>query len=229
MALAVVAILPMGMTAGNIDMMGGDTTEPEYCAGCHFPPGNVVMPEVVDDWYESDHANSYAPFLANTYCAQCHSPFQADATADHDQNDPVARKDWQGVTCGVCHPPHDLRVEWGTPIGTYDIESEEWSPVYEENQNDVCLQCHSGDSQGYGNIMSKKIGCVGCHMQEVDNDVTGVEGEHISHSFNIPDAESCGVGEEGCHPNKDIDWAEKQTEKGIHEKEPYGQKKDKGK
>jgi hypothetical protein len=231
MAIALVAVLPMGMTAGHIDMAGNDTTEAEYCSGCHFPPGNYVMPEVVDDWYESQHYMSYAPFLANTYCASCHSPFQADPAADDENNDPVSRDDWQGVTCGACHPSHDDRVAWGTPIGNYDIETGEHFPVYDANE--LCDYCHKGDRhekefQGYGTIMDKKdVECIDCHLPQVPDGTP--RGGHLSHTFEVYPEFSCGLDNDDCHPNHSLDWAEKQIQKGIHEKGSYGQVKEKGK
>jgi hypothetical protein len=80
-------------------------TEPNDCESCHFYPGNATMRETVSDWKESEHARSYKPFLANTYCAKCHSPFQADPLANSTHNDPVLLSDWEGVKCSACHPP----------------------------------------------------------------------------------------------------------------------------
>jgi hypothetical protein len=185
------------------------------------------MKDVVDSWEVSGHANSNHGYNANTYCAKCHSPFQADADAKHDDNDPISDEDWAGVTCSACHPPHDLRVKWGTDLGTYDIKSGEWSPVYKKDHADVCLQCHNGDDpegrhyigefQGFGKSMLKQIGCEGCHMPKVD----AGNGEFQSHAFVKPDgANSCGTGfgaDPDCHPNKDLDWAQKQWDKNkIH-------------
>jgi hypothetical protein len=67
-------------------------------------------------------------------------------------------------------------------------------------------------------------------MERVPNTIPDPinDNTHISHDF-VPDAKwSCGTFEDsGCHENKKVSWAEKQIEKGIHEKEPYGQNKEK--
>ena len=77
----------------------------------------------------------------NTYCARCHSPFQADPEATYGTSELVAEADWQAVTCGSCHPPHSLRVAWGTPIGNFDVdastpENPVWVPVFEEEADE---------------------------------------------------------------------------------------------
>jgi hypothetical protein len=235
MALALVALLPMGMSMGD-GTPPGDTSEADDCAGCHFYPGTAVMPAMVDQWEESNHANSNHGYNANTYCAECHSPFQADPAATHSENEPVPIEEWQGVTCGACHPPHDLRVEWGTPIGNYDIEAEDWIPRYEEDANALCEYCHTGsrhekEFQGYGSIMDKKdVTCVDCHMAKAPTDPAyGDYTNRHSHTFEVDPEFSCGLDNEDCHDNHNLNWAEKQVQKGIHEKGSYGQDKDKEK
>jgi formate-dependent nitrite reductase cytochrome c552 subunit len=228
MALGLVVMLPMGMTMGD-GTPPGDTTAADYCGSCHFNP---TMKEVVDEWKTSNHANSFHGYNGNTYCASCHSPFQADPGATHSDNDPVPIEEWEGVTCGACHPPHDLRVEWGTPIGNYDVDAGEWVPVYEEDADDLCEFCHTGsrhekEFQGFGTVMHKKINCIDCHMPDVSS--TTRPEKHRTHEFPIPDAdnveETCGLDNDDCHPNHKEDWAVKQIEKGIHEKGSYGQLK----
>ncbi len=208
-----------------------DRTEADRCAGCHFYPGNVVMPFVVGEtdpatgWYLSEHANSYSDNNGNTYCAKCHSPFQADPDATHGSNDPVPSEYWEAVTCSSCHPPHDLRVAWGTPIGNYDIQEGDWFPVYDANA--LCTYCHTGarhekDFQGYGDVMYHKKGvrCIDCHMAEVPNDLDPPDRYTRTHDFkvatNVP--YSCGTVEGGCHANHKEEWAIKQ----IHKEKMHG-------
>jgi hypothetical protein len=254
LSLLAVAILPfflVSTTAAHeftgIEFFAFDRSESNSCAGCHFFPGNAVMPFTVDTWLESDHANSYRGFLGNTYCARCHSPFQADPLATHGENEDVPSEEWEAVTCGACHPPHDLRVEWGTPIGIYDVDAGEWSPVNREDVNDLCLHCHSGEEphnepvefQGFGKVMYEKKGvrCIDCHMAKVPNTVVAeetwrhahdmgvggdvVEGPEDDGALLIEDKEqySCGTIPGGCHDNKTKEWALKQLEKQkIHGK-----------
>ena len=199
---------------------GGDHTEANDCASCHYGAGGVVMPAVVAQWEGSAHGNSYSESNGNTYCASCHSQGLADPDASYGNNDPVPQEDWQDVTCSSCHPPHDLRVEWGTPIGTYDVDTSEWSPVQVEDSNELCTSCHAGtrhgkDFKGFGQSMFDKKGvdCVDCHMPEVPLEGAS-DGVIRSHTWTVWDnlPQSCGL-ESGCHSNHSEKWAEKQIAK----------------
>lgn len=235
--LLAVAILPfflVSTTAANdftdLEFFAYDRTESDRCGGCHRNPG---MPFVTQTWLNSGHANSFKG--GNTYCAKCHSPLQGDPEATRGDNDPVAFEDWQAVTCGVCHPPHDLRD--GDPengevgvIGIYLIggdpaEVDSWKPV--ESANELCENCHSREGrhnriefQGFGTAMDQNgVECVDCHMAKVENYVAEDETERHAHDMsptaNFPD--SCF---DGCHDNKTAEWALKQIEKQkIHRKE----------
>lgn len=204
-----------------------DHSEAESCAGCHFYPGSAVMTFTVDTWYAAAHSTSLNASNGNSYCARCHSPFQADPAATHHDSDPVPPEDWESITCSTCHPPHDLRVEWGTPIGIYDVDAAEWFPVYEAEANQLCQHCHSGsrhqpDFQGFGQAMfeHKDVRCIDCHMPEVPNpeDPGRLTRTHDLHAAgNLP--YSCGTVEGGCHDNHKPEWAAKQIGKGkIHGK-----------
>jgi hypothetical protein len=106
----------------------------DLCGGCH---GGSDHHHIYDDWEESIHANSYHPEdnNTNTYCAKCMSPFQFDADATHDVNDPVLEEDWDGVNCIVCHDQHTLELALFN--GTAREE-----PV--ESITDLCGACHGG-------------------------------------------------------------------------------------
>ena len=226
------SIVMLGVTV--VTAMAQDRTEADYCAAsCHFYPGSVVMPFTGDTWLMSDHAWSNHGYNSNTYCAKCHSPFEADPAATYPTSQPVPPEEWQGVTCGVCHPPHDLREQWGTPIGNFDIETQEWFPVYEENADDLCTHCHQGtrhgpepEYQGFSTAMHKKdVSCMDCHLAKVPNPLDPGRMTR-SHTFHVTDnlPYSCGTVEGGCHDNKTTAWALKQINKGkMHGKEPPGQ------
>jgi hypothetical protein len=201
---------------------GGDHSEADACGSCHFNP---KMGEVVGQWSTSQHANSYDDGAgSNTYCARCKSPFNADPLATYSDNVPVPAELWKDVTCSACHPPHDLRVEWDTPIGTYDITTGEWAPVYDPDE--LCVYCHTGSHharsfKAFGKTMFEKKGvhCNECHMAKVPS--AAVPGDTIhTHSWLVEDnlPYSCGVEATGCHANKDMDWALKQIKKmRIHD------------
>jgi len=213
-----IPVAALMMLAGQALAQDYDRTEAEGCGGCHFYPGSVVMPFTVDTYLdvETEHAYSYRSYIGNTYCAKCHSPFQAVPGVTYDTKEPVPLEEWEAVTCGSCHPPHDLRVEWGTPIGNYDIEEEEWTPVYEEDA--LCDYCHGNahhdlEFQGFGKSMSehKDVTCTDCHMPKVPNPLE--EGRMTrTHNWKVYEntAYSCGTVGGGCHENHKTEWAEKQ-------------------
>jgi hypothetical protein len=208
------------------------------------------MPAVVADWKTSEHALSYdGGSGATTYCASCKSPRQADPAATY-PGDPVPPEDWEGVTCGACHPPHDLRVTLFGALAIYtpgadpDLEGS-WTDIPELDEDAVeaqalCTNCHSGPrhgitfAQGYPRTMEKKgVTCFDCHMseREAENPDDGYV-SYLSHSWNpLEDvAATCGLNRDACHSNHDEQWAEKELEKGIHgDKKSYGQVKDKDK
>jgi formate-dependent nitrite reductase cytochrome c552 subunit len=75
----------------------------------------------------------------------------------------------------------------------------------------------------------KGVLCMDCHMPHVPDDGTPAtpDGLHVSHTFKVYAEYSCGLDRVGCHPNHDEDWAQKQIDKGIHDKGSYGQIKEK--
>ena len=208
-----------------------DRTEADNCADCHNPNMAFVM----ETWLDSDHAESFHDYSANTYCAACHTPMEADAEATHSVNEPVSLADWQAVTCAACHPPHNLRVEWKTPIGLYNIAANTdpsvpdygYTKLTLEDSDLLCIQCHSGarhekDFQGLGNMHKKDVRCVDCHMALIPS---AVEGKLVAtHDFKVGAhlPSSCGTYEGGCHDNHSEAWAAKQIAKNkMHGKEKH--------
>jgi hypothetical protein len=70
-----------------------------------------------------------------------------------------------------------------------------------------------------------------CHMPETET-YTGpfppyaTKGIH-SHTFAPDPVKSCGLEDNDCHPNHKVSWAEKQIAKGVHDKDSWGQVKEK--
>jgi hypothetical protein len=170
--------------------------------GTFMSASGSYSPDVRTEWEGSEHANSYDEGQgANTYCAQCKSPGNWDPEATYGNYEVVAEEDWEGITCGDCHSIlHDF-----------------------ENPNELCESCHEGSrhesvyTPGFGKNMFKKgVECLDCHMPDVPHEVYS-PGEHASHSWEIIPEYSCGVENDDCHVNKDVEWAEKQIEKdNVH-------------
>ncbi|MHB9111878.1 MAG: hypothetical protein ACYC4D_04550 [Thermoleophilia bacterium] len=203
------------------------------CGSCHAgqgaygEPGLTEMSTVVNMWRGSSHAWSLEypdPLrpdrLKSPSCARCHSPLEATVMAN---GGTVAEGQWQGVTCNVCHPPKAARAGFdpATRIGMYNVATGTWSPVYEENMNDLCTTCHTGSRHGttfkfgYGKDMwDAGVRCVDCHMANMPTQALNGETLDIaSHTWKV-EANGCL----SCHPDKTVKWAEKEIGKGkIHE------------
>ncbi len=196
-----------------------DHSESEGCAGCHINPFQVL---IVDQWLSSHKAWSYHGYGANTYCANCHSPRQADADATYRDNDPVDFDDFEAITCGSCHTHHG-QCDPGPRIGYFDPAIGD--NVCVETTNELCQHCHTGsrhaarEFKAFGKVMFERKGvtCVDCHMPKVPLEVNGVVSMKHSHTFDVEGAlpYSCGTLPGGCHENKKTEWAQKQIDKGL--------------
>jgi nitrate/TMAO reductase-like tetraheme cytochrome c subunit len=224
-----------------------DRTEFQECSDCHIPPpsaGPALMDFTAATWLFSDHANSNHGFNQRNFCAECHSPLDADP------NDPagaIPLEDWQAVTCSSCHLPHALAVIVGTRVGNFVVGSGdqpnsilpeingEWEPIFHGEENDLCVNCHTGpghpgdqEFQAFGKVMFKHKGvrCIDCHMPKIPIDVPvsdsypdGIRPSR-THVFSINAGDedfvrySCGTEGAGCHANHKTDWAVKQIGKG---------------
>ena len=194
--------------------------EAAQCAGCH---DNPQMAFVANKWLQSMHANSYGASQGNTFCAQCHAPFQADANATATNNAPIPPEMWQGVTCPSCHPSHDQMTAWGTPIATYDVATGTHTPVALADANQLCMHCHTGlhaaKFEGPGLLMVQTgVRCIDCHMAKVPSGHRNVP-DTAAHDFkvaaNLPN--SCAMFAGGCHSDGTQAWALQEIRSGaIH-------------
>jgi hypothetical protein len=212
---------PARPSTGGSSPPAAAQTEAQQCAACHENPKQAF---VAAKWSESGHANSYGTVQGNTYCAQCHSPFQADANATKTNNQPIPTEQWQAVTCSVCHPPQEKMTEWGSPIALYDIATKTYSPLALADANILCLNCHNGSlyAPKFGDagllMMQTGVRCIDCHMSQITS-VNRTEGQAAAHDFkveaNLPS--SCGLGPGGCHGGNTNAWAVNEIRSGaIH-------------
>ena len=232
MIAAMVILLPVATEAY-------DRTEAEGCASCHSGPNPEMQVYVMETWLESSHGNAFTPGSNdNTYCAKCHSPFEADPAATHSNHDPVDIETAQAITCSACHPEHGDRVEWGTPIGNYDVAAGAHFPVYDAEE--LCEYCHSGSRHAVYRVPDMEgVECVDCHMPKMpvtyatDAEPPGVDVRMTrNHMFNFPEDDdalaeradfSCGSNGVGCHSEESTDWAVGVIRSGwIHRAPPPG-------
>lgn len=197
-AAALIAVIAPALAQES----GGDHSEAEHCAECHFPG----MAIIVGQWESSEHAKSYDDGNgATTYCAECKAPLNWNPDDPYPGVE-VPWEEWQDIMCTSCH-----------------------GLLEDLHGNDLCLYCHTGprhlvEFQGFGKVMFEKkdVGCMDCHMPEVPNVFEdGTVWWAASHEWTVEDNMpwSCGTGMEGCHPNKTAAWGLKQINKAkIHGK-----------
>ncbi|HEY9158721.1 NapC/NirT family cytochrome c [Candidatus Binatus sp.] len=68
-------------------------------------------------WLASRHAQSDHGSTENGFCAKCHSPLQASASAAFNNGvvnaGPIPQQRFQAVTCATCHPPDNITAQIG--------------------------------------------------------------------------------------------------------------------
>ena len=70
-------------------------------------------------WFGSRHSQSDYSSTENGFCAKCHAPLQASASASFNTTGaainagPVPQQRFQAVTCASCHPPDNITAEIG--------------------------------------------------------------------------------------------------------------------
>src|ERR1035437_9027747 len=116
----------------NMSLPTYDYAAPETCAGCHFLLGldhtSRVLGVIWNDttqtwqltgsgWLASRHPQSDHGSTENGFCAKCHSPLQASASAAFNNGvvnaGPIPQQRFQAVTCATCHPPDNITAQIG--------------------------------------------------------------------------------------------------------------------
>jgi len=115
----------------NMSLPTYDYADPETRAGSHFINGSNRRSRALgvlwDDatqtwqltgsgWLSSVHSQSDHGSTENAFCAKCHSPLQASATAGFDNGavvnaGPVPQQRFEGVTCATCHTPDNIAAQ----------------------------------------------------------------------------------------------------------------------
>jgi hypothetical protein len=149
----------------------------EVCGNCHFRGSRHVgmvdstrsSRSQFNDWagesaaVPGPHANSLKTTTLNTYCAQCHSPGNAEQGAEEQYFNAFAPEDSTQLTCISCHDPHATSHErWATlqwPAGSQDPDAapaalaryqgtdgsrntSDYLPFPNSEPNALCADCH---------------------------------------------------------------------------------------
>jgi predicted CXXCH cytochrome family protein len=134
--LARVRVLTADLATGNIDT---DTaTASGSCAECH----NSTHSPFVTEWASTGHARALVEegiFIADESpsCAPCHEGRSAlrawGVTSNYFERDSAAADAHLGVTCAVCHDPHNAQFEGQLRYSITD-------GTFEGN---LCMKCHT--------------------------------------------------------------------------------------
>lgn len=121
----------------------------------------------------------------NTFCAFCHSPLQADGTAQFGSGvvvNPVMVSTFQAVTCGSCHPSNTVAAQILKmyPTALSDAETAtlirgqdpslpaSWIPILPGREDQFCLTCHEQNphlgNSIFQSMFDAGVTCIDCHM-----------------------------------------------------------------
>lgn len=178
----------------NMSLPTYDYGEGETCAGCHFILGldhtsrafGVIwnVPSQTwqltgNGWLASAHAQSEHGSNENAFCAKCHSPLQASASAGFDNGavvnaGPVPQQRFQAVTCATCHPPDNITAQIGAlnpnAIDGGAIAIYLWKGV----NNPASYQTLDPGVDAYG-FSKEDLLCLNCHEQRHNTDNSAFE------------------------------------------------------
>ncbi len=193
----------------NTSLPTYDYAAPQTCPGCHFILGLNHTSRVLgvmwnattstweltgSGWLSAWHSQTDQGSTENTFCAKCHSPMQASASASFNAGavtaDPIPQQRFQAVTCGVCHPPDNLAAVLGTlnpnawdggamavylwkglnnPASYQTLtQGTPGQPQQPGQEDTLCLNCHeqrhSTGDTAFQAMYAAGVRCIDCHM-----------------------------------------------------------------
>src|SRR5208282_2458737 len=116
-----------------------------------------------------DHAST-----ENGFCAKCHSPLQASASASFNNGvvnaGPIPQQRFQAVTCGTCHPPDNITAALGAlkpdAIDGGAVAIYLWKGV----NNPASYQTLSAGVNADDGTSKEDLLCLNCHEQRHNTD-----------------------------------------------------------
>ena len=172
----------------NMSLPTYDYAAPETCAGCHFILGldhtsrvfGVIWNDTTQTWQltgsgwlASRHAQSDHASTENGFCAKCHSPLQASASASFNNGvvnaGPIPQQRFQAVTCATCHPPDNITAQ----IGALNPDAIDGGAVaiylWKGVNNPASYQTLSAGVNADGTSKEDLL-CLNCHEQRHNTD-----------------------------------------------------------
>ncbi len=125
-------------------------------------------------WFASRHAQSDYASTENGFCAKCHSPLQASASASFNNGavvnaGPVPQQRFQAVTCATCHPPDNITAQ----IGALNPSAIDGGAIaiylWKGYNNPASYQTLSSGTNADGTSKEDLL-CLNCHEQRHNTD-----------------------------------------------------------
>jgi len=173
-------------------------------------------------WLASLHARSQShEDRIDTACAFCHAPLAEGATREKEKAESITKGDWQGVTCGACHPGS---VEQGMRKslvanflpGTDTTDPDNYTFRDRADGTAMNAQCRFCHHESHDLLVDKKmemlnagdLRCIDCHMAAYAETDGHVERFHnLQVEENLPHSCSGGLGRTMvCHAETSQDW-----------------------
>jgi hypothetical protein len=145
----------------EVKQLATETPTPPYVVAT-----SSKVPEKWTLWSESAHASTGGTAsVANTYCAECHSPLNWNPQATRDTAVPVLAGEWMNIPCEVCHE--------ASGTGSLLASISWWDPTTDQNQpvadsTELCEKCHRDTVDFHYKVnlddsVHSGFGCMTCH------------------------------------------------------------------
>ena len=180
-------------------------------------------------WLAGIHARSQShEDGVDTACAFCHAPLTEGATREKEKAEPIPKGDWQGVTCGACHPGSVDQGRRKSLVANFLPGTDPTDPdnyTFRDREdgkamNDQCRFCHH---ESHDLLVEKKmemlsagdLRCIDCHMAAYALTDGHVERFHnFQVEENLPHSCSGGLGRTMvCHAETSQDWFSRNLER----------------
>jgi hypothetical protein len=188
-------------------------------------------------WLASIHARSQShEDGVDTACAFCHAPLTEGATRDKEKAEPIPRGDWQGVTCGACHPGSVEQGRRKSLVANFLPGTDPTDPdnyTFRDREDGAALnaQCRFCHHESHDLKVEKKtemlsageLRCIDCHMAAYAQTDGRVERFHnFQVEENLPHSCSGGLGRTmTCHDDTPAEWFSRNLERVKAERKTW--------
>ena len=173
-------------------------------------------------WLTSIHARSQShEDGVDMACAFCHAPLTEGATREKEKAEPIPKGDWQGVTCGACHPGSVDQGRRKSLVANFLPGTDPTDPdnyTFRDRADGMAMnaQCRFCHHESHDLLVDKKmemlnagdLRCIDCHMAAYALTDGHLERFHnLQVEENLPHSCSGGLGRTMvCHAETSQEW-----------------------